>query len=98
MDKEELLKEKRHLINLKAVLRESVNNLSSTTLDENLKKINYILSKDYLVDDKNNKVDNLSSILNLRESRISACNNLITNINYRLNEIEKKLVELNELI
>ena len=98
MDKEELIGEKKQLENLKKSLKTIKSYLSNPDINDKLSKVVYNLSKDYLIDDKNNKLDGINSVMSSREVRINVCDDIINAINVKLRDLAKKIDSLDSVI
>lgn len=94
MDKQELISEMNKLEVVKSRLGNVKNILTNPDLNDKLSKIKYILSKDYLINDKNNKLSSIDTISSNIENRINSCNNIINSINIRISTIKKMLSSL----
>ena len=94
MDKQDLIREKNKLERVKKSLYSVKSYLNNQDIIDKLSKAKYILSKDYLINDKNSKIESLENVINSRDTRINTCNEIINSINVRLNNLTKSINEL----
>ena len=94
MDKQDLIREKNKLERVKKSLYSVKSYLNNPDIIAKLSKAKYILSKDYLINDKNSKIESLENVINSRDTRINTCNEIINSINVRLNNLTKSINEL----
>ncbi len=98
MDKSDIIREINKLEQIKLSLNTVIQYLSNPDIFDKLTKVNYILSNDYLVDKKNNKLETIKKVLNSKDDRVNSCNDIIYYINIKIRKLKQKLESLDSLI
>lgn len=91
MQKDELIREKNNLINIRTSINNIINILSNTNNKDNLSKISYNLSSYYTVDGKNPMIDKINRISSSIDSYISNYRQIVVFINNKLTKLEKDI-------